>query len=145
MILRRLDRDHAQALLAALGREVPPDRVVDTLFLETDGNPFFLEEAVAHFGEEGRLFDESGRWLPRLDVAEDEVPRNVWLLLGQRLARLSEPARRVLNAAAISRQFGLLTNDALVVAIMQDQNIVALASHDGDFDRVPMITRYSPY
>src|SRR5262249_7032358 len=96
-----LHRDDVQALLAAIGRQSPPDRVVDTLFSETDGNPFFLEEAVTHFGDEGRLFDESGRWLPGLEVGEDEVPRNVWLLLGQRFARLPEPTRGVLNAAAI--------------------------------------------
>jgi predicted nucleic acid-binding protein len=48
------------------------------------------------------------------------------------------------KAAVLSRQFGLLTNDALLVAIMQDYGLTALASHDTDFDRVPGITRYAP-
>lgn len=48
------------------------------------------------------------------------------------------------QAAIPSRQFGLLTNDAITVAIMQHHGLTHLASHDGDFDRVPGITRYAP-
>ena len=47
-------------------------------------------------------------------------------------------------AASLCQLHGLMTNDAITVAIMQDQNIVRLASHDDDFDRVPGITRYAP-
>lgn len=46
--------------------------------------------------------------------------------------------------AALSQQYGLLTGDALVVATMQQQQLMDLASLDPDFDRVPRITRYSP-
>jgi predicted nucleic acid-binding protein len=51
---------------------------------------------------------------------------------------------QVSRAADVSRQYGLLTNDATVVAVKRDNNLTALASHDADFDRVPGITRYSP-
>ncbi len=37
-----------------------------------------------------------------------------------------------------------MTNDALILATMQDQAIKLIASHDADFDRVPGITRYAP-
>ena len=47
-------------------------------------------------------------------------------------------------AAALSQVHGLLTNDALIVATMQDQAIKHIASHDPDFDRVPGIMRYAP-
>jgi predicted nucleic acid-binding protein len=53
-------------------------------------------------------------------------------------------ARHVESATARSQQFGLLSNDALVVAIMQDHGWTQLASHDADFDRVPGITRHAP-
>jgi predicted nucleic acid-binding protein len=49
-----------------------------------------------------------------------------------------------LKAAEFSQQFGLLTNDALIVAIMQDHGLTHLASNDADFDRVLGITRYAP-
>jgi predicted nucleic acid-binding protein len=48
------------------------------------------------------------------------------------------------TAAVISQQQGLLTNDALVVALMRAHGLTKLASHDTDFDRVPGITRYPP-
>jgi predicted nucleic acid-binding protein len=47
-------------------------------------------------------------------------------------------------AADMSRQYGLLSGDALVVAVMQGHALSSLASHDVDFDRVPGITRYAP-
>ena len=53
-------------------------------------------------------------------------------------------SRHVESAAAISQQYGLLSNDALVLAIMQEHGLSQLASHDTDFDRVPSITRFAP-
>lgn len=47
-------------------------------------------------------------------------------------------------AAAVSQQTGLLSNDALIVAIMQRHGLTNLASHDDDFDRVPGLTRFAP-
>ncbi len=46
--------------------------------------------------------------------------------------------------ADISQQFGLLTNDALVISVMRHHGLTHLASHDTDFDRVPGLTRYAP-
>jgi predicted nucleic acid-binding protein len=45
---------------------------------------------------------------------------------------------------AVSRRTGLLSNDALLVAVMQEHGLTHLASHDADFDRVPGLTRYAP-
>jgi predicted nucleic acid-binding protein len=50
----------------------------------------------------------------------------------------------VATAAIISQQTGLLTNDALIVAVMQANGLTNLASNDADFDRVPGLTRYAP-
>jgi predicted nucleic acid-binding protein len=50
----------------------------------------------------------------------------------------------VSRAADLSIAHGLLTNDALIVAVMQDHGLQELASLDADFDRVPGITRYTP-
>jgi predicted nucleic acid-binding protein len=50
----------------------------------------------------------------------------------------------VSRAADFSRQYGLLTNDALIVAVMQAHGLSHLASLDADFDRVPGLTRYAP-
>jgi predicted nucleic acid-binding protein len=52
-------------------------------------------------------------------------------------------ATLVSQAAAFSQQYGLLSSDALIVAVMQDRALTHLASHDADFDRVPQIVRYA--
>jgi predicted nucleic acid-binding protein len=46
--------------------------------------------------------------------------------------------------AVLTRQTGLLLNDAFLVAVMQDRGLTALASNDADFDRAPGITRFAP-
>ena len=48
------------------------------------------------------------------------------------------------RTAVLCQQFDLLTNDALIVAVMQHHGLTNTASHDADFDRVPGITRYAP-
>ena len=48
------------------------------------------------------------------------------------------------TAAALCQQIGLLTNDGLIVAVMQANALTKLASHDADFDRVPGLARYAP-
>jgi predicted nucleic acid-binding protein len=48
------------------------------------------------------------------------------------------------TAAALCQQFGLLSNDGLIVAVMQGNGLSKLASSDSDFDRVQGLTRYAP-
>lgn len=48
------------------------------------------------------------------------------------------------SATDLSRQWGVLSNDALIVALMQGHGIVNLASNDSDFDRIAGLMRYSP-
>jgi predicted nucleic acid-binding protein len=50
----------------------------------------------------------------------------------------------MLAATVISQHYGLLTNDALIVVLMQTNGLSKLASHDADFDRVPGLARYAP-
>jgi predicted nucleic acid-binding protein len=50
----------------------------------------------------------------------------------------------VASVAAVSQQYGLLSNDALILALMQSNGLRNLASADAAFDRVPGIARYTP-
>lgn len=50
----------------------------------------------------------------------------------------------LVTAADLSRKYGLLSGDALVVAVMHANGLSHLASNDADFDRVAGITRYAP-
>ena len=53
-------------------------------------------------------------------------------------------AQNILSAGDLSLQHGLLSSDALVVAMMQANGLAYLASNDADFDRIPGITRVGP-
>ena len=53
-------------------------------------------------------------------------------------------AQDVLSAGDISIQHGLLSGDALLIAMMQSHGLTQLASNDADFDRIPGITRFGP-
>ena len=57
---------------------------------------------------------------------------------------LTIPGSLIEAAALFSSQTGLLSNDALIVAIMQQHGLTNLASNDRDFDRVSVLTRYAP-
>src|SRR5262249_47892156 len=50
----------------------------------------------------------------------------------------------VVAAGDLSRQHGLLSGDALILAVMQRYGIPNIATNDADFDRVPGIVRYQP-
>jgi predicted nucleic acid-binding protein len=52
--------------------------------------------------------------------------------------------QQVSAAVDVSRQYGLLSADALIVVVMRDSGLSHLASNDADFDRVPGLTRYAP-
>jgi predicted nucleic acid-binding protein len=70
-------------------------------------------------------------------VALDDISQS-------RMQVLDVPLATLHRAAAIRRQTGLLINDALIVALMQQHGLTRLASHDADFDRVPGLTRFAP-
>lgn len=48
------------------------------------------------------------------------------------------------SAANVSQQTGLLSNDALIVALMRANGLDKIASEDSDFDRVPGLARFAP-
>jgi predicted ATPase len=60
-----------------------------------------MEEVFRHLVEEGRLLDADGRFRSDLAIGELDVPENIRLVLGRRLDRLGDTARRVLGAAAV--------------------------------------------
>ena len=101
-------------------------------------------EAIAHYGwsyagiaQRLRKHPTQIQALTKFRQAVDEVP-----LFGIQV--LSIPTTLIYVATERSQKFGLLHNDALIVAMMQANGLTNLASVDADFDRVPGLTRYSP-
>jgi hypothetical protein len=77
------------------------------------------------------------RTLPQFRTTLDDI-----VAIGIRI--LPVHAQSVLSAGDLSRQHGLLSGDALLLAVMQTNGLTQLASNDGDFDRVPGIMRFGP-
>lgn len=100
--LRRLDEAGVEGMLRAMSNRTPPAELVRTIFDETEGNAFFVEEVFKYLLEEGKLFDETGDWRSGLRIEELEVPETIRLVVDRRLRRLSETTMRVLTAAAVT-------------------------------------------
>jgi predicted ATPase/class 3 adenylate cyclase len=102
ILLGRLREQEVAALLEGRAGSRPPADLVALVYSETEGNPFFVEEVFRHLHEAGKLFDESGRWRPAVEIADSDVPRSVGLVIGQRLSRVSDDCRRILTIAALA-------------------------------------------
>jgi class 3 adenylate cyclase/tetratricopeptide (TPR) repeat protein len=135
--LKRMPEAEVAAMLRALSGQKPPKPLIDAVYRETEGNPFFVEEVFQHLAEEGKLFNAEGRWRPDLQVSELEVPEGVRLVIGRRLERVGEECRRVLTSAAvIGRAFtfellealGEVDVDALLDAIDEAERAQLIAS-----------------
>jgi predicted nucleic acid-binding protein len=50
----------------------------------------------------------------------------------------------ILNSIKVKEAYGLLTNDSLIVALMQKQNIKLLATNDKDFAKIKFLHIWKP-
>jgi predicted ATPase len=83
----------------------PPTLLAERLYREAEGNPFFVEEVLKAWVEEGRLLYESSQW--NLLVGEDaSLPDGVADVIARRLGRVSGVQRDILGLAAVlGREF----------------------------------------
>lgn len=65
-------------------------------------------------------------------------------LASMALVLLPSDVALIEEAARLSWQFGLLTNDALVVALMRRHGLSDLVTNDEDFDSIPGLTVWKP-
>ncbi|HWQ13069.1 MAG TPA: AAA family ATPase, partial [Roseiflexaceae bacterium] len=93
----------------ALARHVSPgaaEQLAAWLARNSEGNPYMLVELVRHARASGILRPDGTLQATALDDESPVVPPTIYTLIAARLARLSEPARRVLDAAvAVGREF----------------------------------------
>ncbi|MEE9279178.1 MAG: protein kinase [Myxococcota bacterium] len=131
VLLRGLtEADVARFIELSSGR-APPPALVEAVYRETEGNPFFVHEVVHLLQGDGRL-----------DRAEDveswsvEIPQGVRQVIGRRLNGLSEECNRVLAiASVIGREFELsllaevseFSEDALldVLELAEDARVIS--------------------
>ncbi len=104
--LKRLLPDEVAGMLRGLSGQDPPPDVTETIFGESQGNPFLIEELFRYLEEEGLLYDSAGKFRAWLTVGERDAPPSVRLVVTRRLDRLNPETRRMLAiAAVIGRSF----------------------------------------
>jgi DNA-binding SARP family transcriptional activator len=102
--LRRLSPAETESLAAALSPGAAPD-LAAWLQRNAEGNPYIVNELVRQARAEGLFTPEGGLDAAALN-AGPVLPQTVYSLIEARLARLSDEARRVLDAAvAAGREF----------------------------------------
>jgi class 3 adenylate cyclase len=81
--------------------------LASALHRETEGNPFFIHEVLAHLVETGKLAREDGRWVGKVStVSALGIPEGVREVIGRRLSNLSEACNRMLvRASTMTRGF----------------------------------------
>jgi predicted nucleic acid-binding protein len=129
-LLRRIEN---QELAAVTSTHVLSEAAHHLMTLEAATRFGWTSKVVQHLKQQPSAIQQ----LSAFRQAVEKVPQ-----LGIQV--LPVPADLVATAAVLSQQYGLLSNDALIVAVMQANGLTKLASHDADFDRVPGLTRYAP-
>jgi DNA-binding NarL/FixJ family response regulator len=99
--LRRLTLDGTAALLRArVGVESVADDLVALVHGRAQGNPFFTEELVAAFVEQGAVSVAQGR-LQATGRGEIEMPQSIRSVVGERVGRLPVEAQELLRLASV--------------------------------------------
>ncbi|MGH9035751.1 MAG: ATP-binding protein [Acidimicrobiia bacterium] len=99
--LEGLGSEAVGELLGAVAEQDIQDAVVADFTEETEGNPFFLQEALRHLIEEGKLYrGPDGRWTVDRRIRDLGIPEGVRAVIGRRLSRLPEAAHRLLAVSA---------------------------------------------
>lgn len=124
--LTRLDQVATRMMLAALLCDDPPQRLVEAIYRETEGNPFFIEEVCKALLESGQLACEDGGW-KQPDLDNLVVPQSVRLTIQSRLSKLPPFCQEVLRSAAIlGREFDFETLQRVEEDKDEEQLIEAL-------------------
>ncbi|MCA1845199.1 MAG: hypothetical protein LC792_18800, partial [Actinobacteria bacterium] len=88
-------------LLAAVAGHELEETVGAAWVRQTEGNPFFIQELLRHLIEEGSLYQRpDGRWTTTKPLVELGVPQRIREVVARRVARLSQAATQLLQAAA---------------------------------------------
>jgi predicted ATPase len=120
VLLRGLAQEHVGQFIAASAGVTPTQELVDSVYTQTEGNPFFMIEVIRLVSDEGGLAEDriGGVGMARL-------PEGVREVVGQRLNRLSGLCNHVLTTASvIGREFDF----RLLRLLYQDSSEEALLS-----------------
>jgi len=98
--LSRLDKNQTCNMLAILFNEEITPELLEAVYFETEGNPFFIEEVVKTLIEEGKIYYQDGRW-HRPPIKEIVIPQSVRIAIQTRLNTLPSDVQEMLRMASV--------------------------------------------
>jgi len=137
-LLRLTEVEVQQLLINMAGHFVRPVFATE-IYRQTEGNPFFIGEAIRSLILEGKLKWMGEHWQATVDIDKLEIPQSVRLLIERRLVHLSPECRTTLAAAAV---LGRKFSSAL---LCQSRNISEdeVAEHIDDAIRAQILSSLS--
>src|SRR5712692_3024639 len=113
IVLGRLSDRDVEKMVAAMGdTPLTPVQVIG-IQAATEGNPLFIEHSYLYMAESETMLGGGGRVQASFTEEDLELANSVRGIIGRRLERLSEPAQRMLVAAAvIGRDFDIALLEA---------------------------------
>jgi hypothetical protein len=103
VVLRGLGEHDVARFIEITAGLKPPPKLVEAVYRETEGNPFFVNEVVRLLVADGRL--QHPEQIKSWDLG---IPQGVREVVGRRLDHLSAECNRTLTVASvIGREFGL--------------------------------------
>jgi tetratricopeptide (TPR) repeat protein len=118
-------------MLGALFAEEITPGLLEGIYRETEGNPYFIEEVCKSLVESGQIYHEDGAWHRPPDMADMAIPQSVRIAIQSRVSKFPGEYQETFNLAAIlGREFDF---DTLVKASELDEDtlIDALEAAEG--------------
>ncbi len=86
---------------------------------QTEGHPLFLAELLRALRDRGDLFlDQQGAWVARQGIDWSAFPKKAEGVIGERISRLEQPDREILDAASVEGD--VFTAEVLASVLGQD-------------------------
>ena len=103
MELKPLEKEYMARMVGnILHKEDIPEKLCDSLYEETGGNPLFVEEILSSLIEDRILEEGLQNWDDSIDILSFSIPSTILDVLERRIANLSTAARRALRYAAVA-------------------------------------------
>src|SRR5262245_66281116 len=100
LLLRGFSLPEVKRYLSQAAEQELPQALVQTIYQETAGNPFYVRELFRHLVEEAKIERHAGRWTTNFSLGELGIPAGVRQVVTRRLARLTPTTNTLLRVAA---------------------------------------------
>ena len=94
-------KESAVLLNQILGIKELPTHIAEVILTKTEGNPFFVEEVIKAFIEDGTIVVEDGQYKFTKEIEDIKVPDSVQGVIMSRIDSLEAKLRRVIQCASV--------------------------------------------